>query len=215
MSRSSTATCLTMPDIATASRRTSGSARKRQGATDQKDEQLVGRFEDENLVMKSVQIPHDKRYDRMDYYRMCGGTADETGHFARIVQTNRRMHGLVEEKKQVCLEAGFEDIAEREVEDETCDGERIARNPAACLAERVEWQESFNQQVRRLFVDFELTQSPGCRLNHLDRMSAWFTEHGAKQTRKVQKGPNYLVADRKGPALPGSTRNIITSLKRP
>merc|ERR1719433_777619 len=104
----------------------------------------------------------------MHHYRSCGGTADEMGHFARIVQTNRQMHGLSGEKKQVHLNACFDDIAEREVEDEVYVGERIARNPPACLADRVDWQECFDQQLRRLFVNFELTQSPGCRLNHLD-----------------------------------------------
>merc|ERR550514_2462194 len=79
---------------------------------------------------------------------------------------------------------------------------------AASVTERIQWQEAFDKSVRRLFVDFELSDTPSCRLNHLDRMHSWFTEQGAKQARKAQKGPSYITADRSGVMPAGSTKNI-------
>mmetsp|Transcript_38448 Transcript_38448/g.86681 ORF Transcript_38448/g.86681 Transcript_38448/m.86681 type:complete len:241 (-) Transcript_38448:197-919(-) len=168
--------------------------------------------EEEKQVFKSLQISHDTRYDAMDYYRVHGGTASSTGHFARICQINRRMHGLPEVKKTLGDGASLQDLVELELEEPVNDWERVAYTPAASVAERIEWQESFDKEVKRLFVDFELTDQPACRLNHLDRMHSWFTEHGAKQARKVVKGPNFLVMDRKGRLPPGSTKNIPTKL---
>mmetsp|Transcript_53797 Transcript_53797/g.156878 ORF Transcript_53797/g.156878 Transcript_53797/m.156878 type:complete len:236 (-) Transcript_53797:134-841(-) len=195
-------------------RRTSAWARKRQDGGQREETKkgshaLPGLVEaDEGLLTKSLQMHHDTRFDTMDFYRQHGGTSDDKGHFARMCQTNRKMHGLIEQQKKVSGKDGFDDIAAREVDDETFDGKRILRVAAASVTSRVDWQEAFDKSVKRLFVDFELTQSPGCRLNHLDRMHGWFTEHGAKQTRKDQKGPSYLTADRKAEPLPGSTRNV-------
>lgn len=192
----------------------SGFTRKRQDKTQhsvtKKSLALPGLREEEKLILKSLQMPHDERYDAMDHYRQHGGTADGTGHFARICQRNRKMHGLTEQAKKVTQNADFGDIATREVEDETFDfdGERILRVAEASVAKRVDWQESFDREVKRLFVDFELTESAGCRLNHLERMHTWFTQHGAKQTRKDQKGPSYILVEDNSAPLPGSTRHV-------
>merc|ERR1719436_269612 len=86
--------------------------------------------------------------------------------------------------------------------------ERNHEKPVSDLGSRIRWQEGFERNLKLLMVDFELSEVPSCRLNHLDRMHEWFTEHGAKQMRKVKKGPSYLTADR-GQEMPaGSTKNI-------
>mmetsp|Transcript_23190 Transcript_23190/g.66892 ORF Transcript_23190/g.66892 Transcript_23190/m.66892 type:complete len:236 (+) Transcript_23190:161-868(+) len=170
-----------------------------------------GYSEDEEQVFKSLQLAHDFRYDTMDYYRTHGGTASNDGHFARIVQTNRRMHGMNEKMKTVGQESDFCDIAIREIEEPVNSWDQ-RYTPSASVSDRVAWQESFDREVKKLFVDFELTDSPHCRLNHLDRMHEWFTTHGQKQARKAKKGPNYLIADRGGVMPAGSTKNIPSTL---
>lgn len=184
-------------------RRNASKAGKREGSV-----VLPALPEEEKAVLSSLQIGNDVRYDAMEHYTKHGGTADTEGHFARICAKNRRMHGLQEEARQVEATAGFDDIAAREHDDEMHDGNRILRIPGASVNDRVDWQESFDRSVKRLFVDFELTQAPGCRLGHLDRMHAWFQEHGGKTTRKSTKGPSYLMMDPKGAPLPGSTKNL-------
>lgn len=167
---------------------------------------------EEKMQIKSLQIKHDERYDAMAHYRSHGGTASTTGHFAKICKVNRKMHALTEERNDATEDDAFEDIAARELEEPVDNFERTPRNPPANVSDRIEWQESFDRSVKRLFLDFDLTETPSCRLNHLDRMHTWFSEHGAKQARKVVKGPSYLVADRREVMPPGSTKNIPKKL---
>merc|ERR1712183_161259 len=58
---------------------------------------------------------------------------------------------------------------------------------------RVEWEESFRSNVKKLMVDFKLTSDPSCRLHHLDRLHNWFTKEGKKQTRKEKPAPSFLT----------------------
>lgn len=167
---------------------------------------------EEKMQIKSLQIKHDDRYDAMAHYRQHGGSNASTGHFAKICKVNRRMYALKEDLAEAGNDDTFEDIADREVEHAEENFERAPRQPPATVTDRIEWQESFDRSVKRLFQDFELTDTPSCRLNHLDRMHAWFTDHGAKQVRKVVQGPSYLTADRRGVMPPGSTRNIPSKL---
>eukprot|EP00927_Polykrikos_kofoidii_P021084 TRINITY_DN20092_c0_g1_i1.p1 TRINITY_DN20092_c0_g1~~TRINITY_DN20092_c0_g1_i1.p1 ORF type:complete len:265 (+),score=43.43 TRINITY_DN20092_c0_g1_i1:99-797(+) len=161
----------------------------------------------EEETQRSLQIRNDDRYEQMQYYTEHGGTAAETGHFARVCRTNRRMHGKDELKKNIHADASLKDIAEMEIQEPVNEWEQ-RQKPSNSVTERVEWNETFDRAVKRLFVDFDLTDVPSSRLAHLERMHTWFEEHGAKQTRKSQQGPSYITAERSGKMPAGSTRNI-------
>jgi len=173
-----------------------------------KNGENLGREEEEQLI-KSLRIVQDERYDAMNYYKEHGGKMDQKGdHFDNICGTNRRLHGLdARESHGLTKDSKFDEIADWELEIDE-DGKRKPRRAAVDLEQRIEWQESFDKEVRELFVNFELDDHPELRLKHLDRMHDWFNMHGQKQTRKVQRGPHYLVADRNLPMPPGSTKDI-------
>eukprot|EP00420_Gonyaulax_spinifera_P002021 CAMPEP_0197938770 /NCGR_PEP_ID=MMETSP1439-20131203/118671_1 /TAXON_ID=66791 /ORGANISM="Gonyaulax spinifera, Strain CCMP409" /LENGTH=242 /DNA_ID=CAMNT_0043561853 /DNA_START=18 /DNA_END=747 /DNA_ORIENTATION=- len=167
--------------------------------------------EDEKAMIKSLQIKTDERYAAIRYYRDHGGTASKDGHFARMVRTNRQLIGLPQDKTVLNENSDLADVSNWTLEAERFGG-RQQRQAVANVGDRIEWQESFDQKVRRLLVDFQLSDAPSCRLNHLDRVHGWFEEHGAKQARKVREGPNYLTADRSGRMPAGSTKNLPGSL---
>mmetsp|Transcript_87419 Transcript_87419/g.187515 ORF Transcript_87419/g.187515 Transcript_87419/m.187515 type:complete len:223 (-) Transcript_87419:109-777(-) len=156
----------------------------------------------EKSIMKSLRIPLDERYKRMHYYRHNGGTASASGHFARLCKRGDRggTAALLEDVKATKELENILDLEEHE--------ERIRAKHVGDLESRVRWQEEFDRHLKLLMVDFELSEVPSCRLNHLDRMHSWFTEHGGKQMRKVKPGPSYLTADRGQDMPAGSTKNI-------
>eukprot|EP00913_Durusdinium_trenchii_P027467 g25760.t2 len=78
------------------------------------------------------------------------------------------------------------------------------------FADRVE---EGGTELRRLMVDFDLTDEPSCRLHHLERMHDWFVRHGPKGKAPAMPeigGPSYLRAERNSrePAPAGSTQNL-------
>jgi len=81
-------------------------------------------------------------------------------------------------------------------------------NVAEKFAGRVQWEESFRSNVKKLTGGFDLTRDPGCRLHHLDRLHNWFTKEGKKQTRKEKPAPNFLTFENHMSPLPGSARSI-------
>jgi len=187
----------------------SGRTRKHSPVFFRDGETDVLRAEKEEKIIKSLQLEQDERYEAMDYYSAHGGTADKTGHFARICRANRQLHALEKEHPHIKHTSNFEEVAGWEIEnDEYSWPPRQSVTPAVHVDPRVQWQESFDGEVKKLFVDFKLTSSPNCRLNHLERMHDWFTEHGQKQTRKNKRGPSFLTVDRTLPLPPGSTANI-------
>merc|ERR1711879_141764 len=153
-------------------------------------------------LTKSLEIPLDVRYQEMDHYKDHGGTNSKDGHFARLIATNRRLQGL----KELAPDATHDpdEVMKGELEPEK-KPEQIS------IQGRVNWQRNFDREVKGLFQDFQLTDVPTCRLNHLERMGTWFTTHGAKQARKVKAGPSYLTADRALPVPPGSTKDLPSS----
>lgn len=74
------------------------------------------------------------------------------------------------------------------------------------------WEQAFNGSVKRLLVDFDLSEDPKYRLNHLDRVHNWFVAHGHKKSRKVQKTPNYLKVEKNEPVPAGSTVHVSGQL---
>jgi len=118
------------------------------------------------------------------------------------------MVGREGEHAVVTQASTFTDISSGPMEPLDAADKRAPRNPVATVDNRLEWQECFDHKVRRLFVDFQLSEVPACRLNHIERMHNWFEEHGAKQTRKAREGPSYLTADRSEKMWEGSTKDL-------
>ncbi|CAK9057940.1 unnamed protein product [Durusdinium trenchii] len=89
----------------------------------------------------------------------------------------------------------------------TLTGEERSKVPKAL------WQDSVDRSIKRLMVDFDLTDEPSCRLHHLERMHDWFVRHGPKGKAPAMPeigGPSYLRAERNSrePAPAGSTQNL-------
>uniref|UniRef100_A0A7S0AC77 Uncharacterized protein n=1 Tax=Pyrodinium bahamense TaxID=73915 RepID=A0A7S0AC77_9DINO len=165
--------------------------------------------EEQEAMTRSLRLGNDERFVAMSLYAAKakdGGDGD--GQYARMIRTNRRLIGLNEDEAQLGDGSSFQDVASWSLEASSAVGGRLHRPPGANIKERIDWQESFDHSVRRLLVDFQLSDAPSCRLQHLERMHAWFEEHGKKQTRKAREGPNYLVADRGGSMPAGSTKDI-------
>jgi len=157
-------------------------------------------------MIKSLQ---DRQDETMEHYSAYGGTSEKVGHFARICRTNRQPHAW--EQPQPCIKnsSDIESGAPRKVEHHR-HSLRQSIMPSAHMDPRdhLEWQESFDVKVKKLFIDFELTNSPNSRMNHHERMHDWFAVHGQKEIRKSKGGPSFLTADRTRSMPPGSTANI-------
>merc|ERR1719217_1415633 len=90
---------------------------------------------------------------------------------------------------------------------------RVLQRAPGDVTSRGEWQETLGHSIKRLFLDFELSEeAPRCRLNHLERMHSWFTSHASKQSRNSGLPPNYITTSRYGPPPPGSTRAFSLSM---
>lgn len=72
---------------------------------------------------------------------------------------------------------------------------------------RYQWQDQFDSTIKRLMVDFDLSEESGCKLNHLDRFHGWFRDHGQKSADKAKEGPSYLTVSKNEPLPAGSSRN--------
>jgi len=157
--------------------------------------------DDPRMIEKSLQIKVEPRFAEIDNYRQVRERND--GHFARLVEKGTRKSVLV----GAGLDAAYAGLLQTELQNQNAESGKTHE-----LEQRIQWQETFDRQVKRLLLDFHLTQVPSARLNHLDRMHEWFTEHGQKQTRKARKAPNYLIADRNGIVPTGSTVNVPKKL---
>mmetsp|Transcript_91534 Transcript_91534/g.262150 ORF Transcript_91534/g.262150 Transcript_91534/m.262150 type:complete len:234 (-) Transcript_91534:22-723(-) len=155
-------------------------------------------------ALASLRIKRDIRFSAMEHYQEHGGTNAKNGHFTRLCQNT--VDGA--DPSVVDAVKIFARIKELE---EIVDPNAVAgrkKLPVFEVQDRREWQDNFERSITRLMVDFSLSDTPSCRLHHLDRMHDWFTTNGSKQTRVVQKGPSYLMATRDGPTPAGSTRNL-------
>jgi len=140
-----------------------------------------------------------------------GGDEEESeGEAEADVRTGQRPVQPRRRSKQGGRDS-FVDIAtiEQATETET----RGAGDGVGGVEGRVEWQRSFDRSLKRLMIDFELSDMPACRLGHLDRMHKWFTTQGGKQARVAQGGPSYITVDkRKDKSSTGNVGNAWTSL---
>eukprot|EP00929_Paragymnodinium_shiwhaense_P034287 TRINITY_DN18678_c0_g1_i1.p1 TRINITY_DN18678_c0_g1~~TRINITY_DN18678_c0_g1_i1.p1 ORF type:complete len:261 (+),score=76.51 TRINITY_DN18678_c0_g1_i1:134-916(+) len=188
------------------------------GKKNRKPTQKEGKIQEEELEAKrketeqaqlqaSLRIATDARYRSMDYYKRFGGT--NSAHFQKMKNDDSKLKGQDPnaEERDVSQFA-----VEKRVVEEEPEWVKARQKPVCSVEERLEWNEVFDRQVKKLFVDFDLSEAPACRLNHLDRMHSWFKNHGAKQARQGQKAPNYLVQPRNDDMPPGSARNILSRL---
>jgi len=160
--------------------------------------------------MQSLRLKTDTRYQTMENYRDSGGMHSSSSHFQKMMRRNRRMHGLPEEEPVLDKDSDHKAVSEwdREFKESTVAMQRQMREPPSTIQDRVAWQEGFDKNVRRLLQDFDFNDSPGCRLNHLERMHYWFNTHGAKTARKAKLGPRYITVDRNAAPVPGSARHL-------
>lgn len=160
---------------------------------------------EEDEMQRSLQLSNDERYQMMHRFR----NQSSDGHFANLRKQARRMNSVDKEKltEDQKVKEEFVEIAMRNLSG-TESYEAKAREAAVNVSQRIHWQEQFERSINRLLQDFELSDVPSCRLNHLDRMHQWFEEQGGKQVRMGQPGPSYLTADPSERPLPGSTRDL-------
>jgi hypothetical protein len=167
--------------------------------------------------VRSLQIGQDDRWKAIQFYtQQVSGDSSTNAHFNKLVRKSMVHPGDLKGEAELSPAVGGSAAVESFSDIAPGGGgagkhsavTRQQQKAVASVEERIEWQEKFDRSVRRLLVDFQLTDAPTCRLNHLDRMHAWFVDHGQKQARKVQKGPSYLMADRTDHMPAGSTRNL-------
>lgn len=161
------------------------------------------------LREQSVKLPTEPRFKEMKHYAQIDHMA--SGHFARLTRNRKKAaageevtddHHISEDKK------GDVDFDGIDVNIDAPQAKAIGD-----VENRLLWQQTFDRTTKRLLVDFDLSEVPTCRLNHLERMHSWFTAHGQKQTRKAKAAPSYIALDRKtlGAEMPaGSTMNFQT-----
>jgi len=167
--------------------------------------------EEEAQISKSLRLSSDPRFKEIQHFM--DTQASEQSHFARLCGRNQSS-SAGEDTIRIASPKGpntMEEVKD-ELDNTGMDDCRVKSKGIGSLGERVEWQECFDKSVKRLLIDFDLTAVPSCRLNHLDRMHEWFTNHGGKQTRKAKQPPAFLTADRSVDVPAGSTANITGKL---
>lgn len=170
--------------------------------------------EAEEALVKSLHLKSDARYAKMNHYEQRLAERYACEQLGRAKKPNGRMVGLEEEPAVVTKASNLKDMFSQGTGSRDAAGERAPRTPVAGSDGRLEWQESFDHEFTRLLVDFQLSDVPACRLNHLERMHNWFEEHGAKPARKKPEGPSYLTADRSEKMWEGSTKDLPRNVKR-
>lgn len=186
-----------------------------------KDQNGVDDEEEEyDEVLRSLRLGTDPRMQAIKHYNeVSAGSNNE--HFARMKKTHvqseektrAQVHGDMAASGQKSVEnVSFQELVGQEL-DNHMDASSRPRATGG-LDDRVEWQETFDRSVKRLLVDFDLSDTPHCRLNHLDRMHDWFLQEGGKQQRKAAQAPSFVTVDRSGtvPLPEGSTHNITGKL---
>jgi len=144
-------------------------------------------------VLRSVRIRNEPRFKEIEHYTR------SSDHFQHLIDRS-----------------GSETTTKRRSSLTTIKIEQIDSPEANGLSkevkERAEWQMAFDRSVKRLLIDFDLSDEPTLRLGHLDRMHSWFVTHGQKQRRKAKPPPNFLVIEKNGVVPGGSTQHISGKL---
>mmetsp|Transcript_101131 Transcript_101131/g.182532 ORF Transcript_101131/g.182532 Transcript_101131/m.182532 type:complete len:265 (-) Transcript_101131:130-924(-) len=189
----------------------------------------------EKELTKSLCIPNDKRYTEIKSFSK--GPAPSMGGLLASSMTGQDALEFLQKRE---AEEGAREAAAAEAEQGGTPRSQASGTPRSqapgtprsqapigaqgsfglrCgpppLAERPEWQETMDRKIKRLMVDFDLSDVPSCRLNHLDRMHNWLTNFGGGIAQSAAPGsPGYLTANRNSrqPLPAGSTSNIPVGL---
>jgi len=142
-------------------------------------------------VQQSLRLRNDPRYKEIEHYAEVQSKGK--GHFQKV------------QKRASLMDAAGEDLS-------AILPQKIEEEPVGMsgMGGRMSWQKAFDTNVKRLFIDFSLTEDPACRVNHLDRFSDWFKVHGGKQARKEAAAPNFLQVEKNAQPPPGSARSALS-----
>lgn len=143
-------------------------------------------------VQQSLRLRNDPRYKEIE-------------HYAEVQSKGTGKHFSQVQKRASVESVGMASVLPQSTEPEV---HQAAGGPV--MAGRLSWQKAFDTNVRKLMIDFSLTEDPGCRVHHLDRLSDWFKVHGGKQARKEAKAPNFIQVEKNAVPPPGSARSAIT-----
>lgn len=157
--------------------------------------------------LKSLQMAHDPRMEEIDCFQKLmnkritaqNRIRDTLNHPSSGPDGSSQLPlapAVVRESEPpispVLLESGADDRPQlvpqkdaRELSHEKTNAWQVARDDA------------FSNTMRRLMIDFELSDDADCRLNHLERLHSWFTEeqHGLKKVRKQLDPPKFLALE--------------------
>jgi len=155
------------------------------------------------LADKSLALCLDPRYKEMTRFQQ--NSAKAGSHFAKLMGNKTKSDNEEsddgDDGDDDHATTGFADIAALEQQ-----AARAGEAPdVSAMKGRMNWQLDFDRTMKRLFVDFELSDTAACRIGHLDRMHNFFLKSGQKQVRKTKEGPSYLVVDNRRERPPGST----------
>jgi len=158
--------------------------------------------EEQDQILQSLRLPGDPRYAEMKNYK---SSAAGQERFARLLS-----------RQTAKFQQNFaEDVEKTQFDHLDLTNASSRPSQVGGLQGRSDWQQAFDKSVNRLFVDFDLCPVPAYRLNHVERMHTWFTQHGGKQQRKAKEAPSYLVVDRSGVMPPGSTAQLSSKKNVP
>mmetsp|Transcript_82042 Transcript_82042/g.171730 ORF Transcript_82042/g.171730 Transcript_82042/m.171730 type:complete len:283 (+) Transcript_82042:344-1192(+) len=159
----------------------------------------------EREALASLRLGRDERFMAMARYQDFRGTRSDGSHFLRLCQNviPEVPTKIVDPVEIFSRIAHLDEI----IHDPEDVAGRFRQRERFTVQDRKEWQSNFEQHIKRLMVDFELSDVPAYRLKHLDKMHEWFQHNGSKQARLGQQGPTWLTMQ-EDHTLPGSTKNF-------
>merc|ERR1719456_1688121 len=121
-------------------------ARGEGGAHSQNSAGDVGRPQSKQLrqVQQSLRLRNDPRYKEIEHYAAVQSAGK--GHFSQV------------QKRASVDSVGMASVLPQSTEPEV---HQAAGGPV--MAGRLSWQKAFDTNVRKLMIDFSLTEDPGCR----------------------------------------------------
>lgn len=156
--------------------------------------------------LKSLQMAHDPRMEEIDSFQKLMNKRITTQN--RIRNTSNHPSSGPEASSQSPLSPALVREPEPPVSptlggDGFDDRPHLVRKKDAgeTICEKTNaWQmardEAFSNTMRRLMIDFELSDDADCKLHHLERLHSWFTEsHGLKKVRKQIDPPKFLALE--------------------
>lgn len=155
--------------------------------------------EEFSMKTKSLDMMKDPRYKEIDHFtKVAPSLFGEDSGAKDPLAKNSLATGTSTTSQLLSLDQDLESPARGSLAGVS------PHSPGGALAKALEnkgkMQRNFETSVKRLMVDFSLSDDPYCRTNHLDRMHSWFKNHGKKQVKKAKDSPGYLTFDELRPS---------------